>query len=69
MFFGFSASDFRAATKLTGKIINEIREFREDDVIIVLSFRALKAQRINEMQGLLLQFIKGKNYLERRLVE
>jgi hypothetical protein len=69
MSFGFSAGDFLAATKLNGKIINEIREFREDDVIIVLSFRALKAQRINEMQGLLLQFIKGKNYLERRLVE
>jgi hypothetical protein len=68
MSFGFSAGDFLAATKLNGKIINEIRESREFDVIIVLSFRALQAQRINEMQGLLLQLSREKIALKEDLL-
>jgi hypothetical protein len=54
MSFGFSTGDFQGATKLTSMILNDIREIRNNDAIVVLSVRALQVHRINKMQDLLL---------------
>ena len=64
MSFGFSVGDLVAATHLSLNVIRQIREERSDGAIVVLSFRALQAQRIDEMQERLP--VLSHQYLARR---
>jgi hypothetical protein len=50
MSFGFSVGDFIAASQPGFQVLEALREERDDGAIVVLSFRALQAQRIDEMQ-------------------
>lgn len=56
--FGFSVGDFIAATQVTLNAVAQLRAFTSSTrdeptqgAIIVLSFRVLQAQRIDEMQA------------------
>lgn len=60
MSFGFGVGDFLTATQLSFDVIKQIREARTDDAVVVFSFRALQAQRIDEMQEELLELSSAK---------
>lgn len=51
---GFLVGDLLASTQLNLHLIRVIREERSDGAIVVLSFRALQAQRIDVLQEKLL---------------
>jgi hypothetical protein len=64
MSFGFRVGDLVAGTELARRAITALRELQDSEKIldstIVLSFRALQARRISELQEELLQLSMQK---------